>query len=52
MAKRSITDEEISLIKAMLKRGHKNQDIQFHFNRPDRPVNSGRITGIRNGSYR
>ncbi len=51
MAKRSITDGEISLIKAMLKRGYKNQEIQFHFNRPDRPVNSGRITGIRNGSY-
>lgn len=29
MAKRSITDEEISLIKAMLKRGYKNQEIQF-----------------------
>lgn len=51
MATRSIKDKEISLIKAMLKRGHKNQDIQFYFNRPDRPVNSGRITGIRNGSY-
>jgi len=51
MAKRSITDKEISLIKAMLQRGYKNQEIQFHFNRPDRPVNSGRITGIRNGSY-
>lgn len=51
MAKRSITNEEIALIKAMLQRGYKNQEIQFYFNRPDRPVNSGRITGIRNGSY-
>lgn len=51
MAKRSITDEEISLIKAMLSRGMKNKDIQFFFNRPDRPVNSGRITSIKNGSY-
>jgi hypothetical protein len=51
MVKRSITDEEVALIKAMLARGMKNKDIQFFFNRPDRPVNSGRITGIRNGSY-
>lgn len=49
--KRSITDEEIALIKAMAGRGMKNKDIQFFFNRPDRPVNSGRITGIKTGSY-
>lgn len=49
--RRSIADQEISLIKAMLKRGMKNKDIQFFFNRPDRPVNSGRITGISAGSY-
>ena len=29
----------------------KNKDIQFFFNRPDRAVNSGRITGIANGTY-
>ena len=51
MPKRSITDEEIGLIKAMLARGMLNRDIQFHFNRPDRPVNSGRITGIKQGRY-
>ncbi|MFN4010354.1 MAG: helix-turn-helix domain-containing protein [Pannonibacter sp.] len=51
MPRRSITDEEIGLIKALLARGLKNRDIQFYFNRQDRPVNSGRITGIRNGSY-
>jgi hypothetical protein len=51
MAKRSITDEEISFIKALLKRDLKNNEIQFYFNRQDRPVNSGRITGIRDGSY-
>ncbi|GAO77478.1 helix-turn-helix domain-containing protein [Sphingopyxis sp. C-1] len=51
MAKRTITDVEIALIKAMLSRDMKNNDIQFFFNRPDRPVNSGRITGIRNGTY-
>ncbi len=49
--KRSITNEEISLIKAMAARGMKNKDIQFFFNRPDRSVNSGRITGIKDGSY-
>ncbi|MCO4053685.1 MAG: ATP-binding protein [Bosea sp.] len=51
MPKRSITDEEISLIRAMLARKMKNRDIQFYFNRQDRPVNSGRITQIRDGSY-
>jgi len=51
MAKRSITDQEISLIKAMLTRGMKNKDIQFFFNRPERPVNSGRISTIGSGSY-
>jgi hypothetical protein len=48
---RSITDQEIALIKAMLDRGSKNKDIQFFFNRPDRPVNTGRISTIRSGSY-
>jgi hypothetical protein len=51
MARRSITDEEIGLIKAMLARRMKNKDIQFYFNRQDRAVNSGRITGIRDHSY-
>lgn len=51
MPSRSITDEEIGLIKAMLRAGMKNKDIQFYFNRQDRAVNSGRITGIRDGSY-
>lgn len=51
MSLRSITDEEIGLIKAMLRRGLRNRDIQFFFNRPDRPVNSGRITGVNSGAY-
>jgi len=52
MVKRSITDQEIGLIKTMLfSRRMKNRDIQFYFNRPDRPVNSGRITQIRDGTY-
>lgn len=51
MGKRSITDVEIGLIKAMLLRPMKNKDIQFYFNRQDRAVNSGRITQIRDGTY-
>ncbi len=51
MPKRSITDEEIGLIKAMLARNMRNRDIQFYFNRQDRPVNSGRISQIRGGTY-
>ena len=51
MPKKSISDEEIAIIKSMLNRGMKNKDIQFFFNRPDRAVNSGRITGIRKGTY-
>ncbi len=35
----------------MLLRGMRNKDIQFFFNRPTRPVNSGRITGISKGTY-
>lgn len=51
MGRRTITEQEIALIKAMLSRGMKNRSIQFFFNRPDRPVNSGRISTIRSESY-
>jgi hypothetical protein len=51
MPKRSISDEEIALIKAMLARGMKNRDIQFFFNRPQRAVNTGRISTIRSETY-
>lgn len=51
MGKKSISDFEVGLIKNMLDRGLKNNEIQFYFNRQDRPVNSGRITGVRNGTY-
>nr|WP_294527016.1 ATP-binding protein [uncultured Rhodopila sp.] len=51
MVRRTITDDEIALIKAMVERGMKNRDIQFFFNRPNRAVNSGRITGIGDGTY-
>jgi hypothetical protein len=49
--RRTITDQEIGLIKAMVEKGMKNRDIQFFFNRPGRAVNSGRITGIASGTY-
>ncbi|MDE5463742.1 ATP-binding protein [Bradyrhizobium sp. CSS354] len=51
MPQRTIQDVEIALIKAMLDREMKNKNIQFYFNRPERPVNSGRISTIRTGSY-
>jgi hypothetical protein len=51
VSKRSITDEEIALIKAMRSRGMKSKDIQFYFNRPERAVNSGRIADIAAGKY-
>ena len=49
MARSSLDNHEIALIKAMLNRGMRNNAIQFYFNRPSRPVNSGRITEIKNG---
>jgi hypothetical protein len=47
-----ITDGEIALIKAMMTRGMKIADMQFYFNRKDRPVNTGRFADIRAGRYR
>jgi hypothetical protein len=46
-----IHDEEIALIKAMMSRGMKIADMQFFFNRQDRPVNTGRFADIRAGRY-
>lgn len=48
---RSITDHEIALIKGMLRLGMPNNKIQMYFNTMERPVNSGRITGIKNNTY-
>src|ERR1022692_4682658 len=48
---RSITDEEISLIRSMLNRGIEKTRIQAYFTHPDRPVNFGRITNIERGTY-
>ncbi|MCW5688650.1 MAG: ATP-binding protein [Pseudolabrys sp.] len=49
--KRSITDEEIALIKGMLDSDIEKTKIQAYFTHPDRPVNFGRITNIEKGSY-
>lgn len=46
-----ITNNEIALIKAMMKRGMKIADMQFYFNRQERPVNTGRFADIRAGRY-
>jgi hypothetical protein len=51
LAKRNITDEEIGLIKAMLKKGMRNDEAHFHFNRQDRLLSPGRITQIKSGKY-
>jgi Schlafen, AlbA_2 len=48
---RSITDEEIALIKAMLQSGIEKTKIQAYFTHPDRPVNFGRITNIERDTY-
>lgn len=46
-----ITNNEIALIKAMIRRGMKIADMQFYFNRQDRPVNTGRFADIRACRY-
>ncbi len=50
-SRRSISDEEIALIKAMLRRGMDKTIIQSYFTHPDRPVNYGRVTNIEQGTY-
>jgi len=49
--RRTITDEEIALIKAMLSKGTTNAQVHFHFNRADRLISSGRIAQIKRGKY-
>jgi hypothetical protein len=46
-----MSDEEIGLIRAMLAKGMKNDQVHFYFNRADRLISSGRIAQIRSGSY-
>ena len=49
MSSPGLNDAEVALIKAMLRRKMPNNKIQFYFNHPNRPVNSGRITEIKKG---
>jgi hypothetical protein len=49
--KRSISDFEISLVKAMIEAKFEKQKIQAYFTNPDRPVNFGRIADIESGKY-
>jgi hypothetical protein len=52
MAKnRSMSDEEVGLVRAMLAKGMKNDQVHFYFNRADRLISSGRIAQIKSGSY-
>lgn len=51
LGKRNISDGEIGLIKAMLKRGMRNDEAHFHFNRQDRLISPGRIAQIKSGKY-
>ena len=52
MAKqRNLSDAEIGIVKAMLRKGWRNDVIHYYFNRPDRLISSGRITQIKNGKY-
>ena len=52
MAKqRNLSDAEIGIVKAMLRKGWRNDVIHFYFNKPDRLISSGRITQIKKGKY-
>lgn len=48
---RKMSDEEVSLAKALLERGLPNDEVHFYFNRADRLISSGRIAQIKNGEY-
>lgn len=48
---RTMSDDEIALTKAMLRRGLKNDAVHFYFNLPDRLISPGRITQIKQGKY-
>lgn len=48
---RQLSDYEISIVKAMLRKEWRNDAIHFYFNRPDRLLSSGRIAQIKKGKY-
>jgi hypothetical protein len=49
--KRTMTDVEVGVVRAMLAKGMKNDQVHFYFNRVDRLISSGRIAQIKEGSY-
>jgi hypothetical protein len=48
---RNMSDEEVGLVRAMLAKGMKNDQVHFYFNRADRLISSDRVAQIRRGSY-
>jgi Putative DNA-binding domain len=48
---RNLSDDEIAIVKAMLRREWRNDAIHYYFNRPDRLISSGRIAQIKAGKY-
>src|SRR3954470_92178 len=48
---RNLSDAEIAIVKAMLRKGWRNDAIHFYFNKPDRLISPGRITQIKKGKY-
>jgi hypothetical protein len=46
---RSLSDDEIAIAKAMLRKGWRNDAIHYYFNRADRLISSGRIAQIKTG---
>lgn len=48
---RNLSDTEIAIVKAMLRKGWRNDVIHFYFNKPDRLISPGRITQIKKGKY-
>ena len=48
---RNLSDNEIAIVKAMLRREWRNDAIHYYFNRPDRFISSGRVAQIKTGKY-
>ena len=48
---RNLSDGEIAIVKAMLRKGLRNDAIHYYFNKPDRLISSGRIAQIKAGKY-
>jgi hypothetical protein len=48
---RNLSDAEIGIIKAMLRKGWRNDVIHYYFNKPDRLISPGRIAQIKKGKY-